>query len=80
MNHERIFQLWSNLMAQRIRNRGVKKTPKKINVQLIAVREPTVEFQERKLNVETMVTKIIILANTRGRPRKNCEEEFENAA
>ncbi|HLE12937.1 MAG TPA: hypothetical protein VI754_16910 [Bacteriovoracaceae bacterium] len=59
---------------------GAKKAPKKLKVRLIPYYENMIEFQQRKEEAQEIIAKMIILATTRGRPRKDEEEDFEHAA
>ena len=80
MKRESTFQKWRLLMAKIKSLSGLTIPRKKIEVKLIPSPESLFEFQERKDEVQDIISKMIILATTRGRPRKDELEEFKNAA
>ncbi|HLE11841.1 MAG TPA: hypothetical protein VI754_11365 [Bacteriovoracaceae bacterium] len=68
------------MVAKNKSPRGANRAPKKIEVELIPSYESMSEFQKRKDEVQEIIAKMIILGMTRGRPRKDEQEDFNNAA
>jgi hypothetical protein len=80
MKRESIFQTWRLLMTKRKSLKGVTGSSKIIKIKLIPSPESLIEFEERKNEVQDIISKMIILATTRGRPRKDEQEDYNNAA
>lgn len=80
MIHERIFLKWRLILAKIKSLSGLTIPSKRIEVKLIPTPESLFSFQERKDEVQEIISKMIILATTRGRPRKDKEENLKNAA
>lgn len=65
----------------RNRNKKVqKKSNKMIEIELVPEYESELEFQKRRNQVQDIISKMIILATTRGRSRKDEMENIQNAA
>lgn len=80
MKRESTFQKWRRIMVKIKSVSQVTIPNKKLEVKLIPSPESLFEFQERKDEVQDIISKMIILATTRGRPRKDEMEDFKNAA
>jgi hypothetical protein len=79
MNLNKVIQIWKKLMAKSKKKIGQTKTSLPLSVQLIPVVKDRVEFQDRAAEVKNILSNMIILATTRGRPSTK-EEETPNAA
>jgi hypothetical protein len=53
---------------------------KMIKVTLIPEYISEVDFQEKKKEIQDVITKILIMSQKRGRPSKSDEQENQNAA
>ncbi len=74
------LQIWSATMAKTKKAIEHLRKHKEVKVQLIPAYMSYEDFQEKKIEVQTLLAKILINAHKRGRPSKNDDEELDYAA
>jgi hypothetical protein len=80
MRQNKFSLKWSEIMAKLKNAVHHLKKKKEIRIELIPVYIPDSEFQEKKIEIQNLIAKILITAHKRGRPSKYDEEEFNYAA
>lgn len=74
------LQKWSTTMAKIKKAIDHLKIEKEIKVELIPVYLNEDEFQDKKDEVQNLLSSILISSHKRGRPTKNEMEDLKNAA
>lgn len=76
MKQNKLFQLWSYMMAKKPMKISTKSKSNLIAIELIPVIETEVEYLERVEEVQVILTQMYLRLLKRGRPLKNEEEEL----
>lgn len=80
MSLNKFYQIWSVTMAkiknavEHLRNRN------EIEVELIPAYMPDADFQDKKEEVQNLISRILLSTHKRGRPSKDREEIEDYAA
>lgn len=80
MNLSKYILQWSVTMAKIKKAVEHLRNKKEITVELIPTYMPEADFQEKKEEVQNLISKILISTNKRGRPSKDEEEANKYAA
>jgi hypothetical protein len=80
MNPSNLNHAWSVIMAKTKKATEHLKIKKELQVNLIPVIESNIDFQERKEEVQDVISKILIQSHKRGRPSMKDEEDNRYAA
>lgn len=80
MGLNNIFQKWSLAMAKVKNAIDHLKLKKEIKVELIPVYLNEYDFQDKKEEIQNLLSSILISSHKRGRPTKNEMEDLKNAA
>ena len=80
MSLNKFIQKWSVTMAKAKKAIEHLRKNKEINAELIPAYMSSVDFQEKKTEVQNLIAKMLISSHKRGRPSNKDEEELNHAA
>ena len=80
MGLNNLFKTWSATMAKIKKAIDHLRNKKEIKVELIPVYLNEYEFQNKKDEVQNLLSSILISSHKRGRPTKSEMEDYKNAA
>jgi len=80
MSPNKFIQKWSVTMAKAKKAIEHLRKNKEINVELIPAYMSSVDFQEKKIEVQNLIAKMLISSHKHGRPSNKDEEELNYAA
>lgn len=76
MRQNKLFQLWSYMMAKKPKKICTESKSKLIAIELVPVNETEVEYRERVEEVQVILTQMYLRLLKRGRPLKSEEGEL----
>lgn len=80
MSLNKLIQTWSATMAKIIKAVEHLRNRKEIKVELIPVYMSDADFQDKKEEIQNLISRIVISTHKRGRPSKNELEVKDHAA
>lgn len=80
MKLSNFIQLWSVTMAKVKKAVEHLSDKKEMNIEFVPVYISKQDFQKKKSEVQTLIARMLVAAQKRGRPSKHDLEEIDNAA